>query len=146
MITFSKIVTHFYIPKTSNCFWKNCLNCVVDITYLWRFFSVDVLSIVFYKMFYLLNVLSIILLSIKCPFMKWPLIWGHVRPHTKCGPNRFSRFDVYWIQTPIFTLQRELGTWTKSLFLLKESLLEIKLIIKEDLNLLFNSNLIPGFN
>ena len=25
--------------------------------------------------------------------------WGHVRYHTKFGPDRFSRFDVYWIQT-----------------------------------------------
>ena len=24
---------------------------------------------------------------------------GHVRSHKKFGPNRFSRFDVYWIQT-----------------------------------------------
>ena len=24
---------------------------------------------------------------------------GHVRSHTKFGPGRFSRFDVYWIQT-----------------------------------------------
>ena len=22
-----------------------------------------------------------------------------MRSHTKCGPNRFSRFDVYWTQT-----------------------------------------------
>ena len=27
------------------------------------------------------------------------LSWGHTRSHTKCGPDRFSRFDVYWIQT-----------------------------------------------
>ena len=27
------------------------------------------------------------------------LHWGHVRSHTKFGPDRFSRFDVYWIQT-----------------------------------------------
>ena len=25
--------------------------------------------------------------------------WGHVRSHTKFGLDRFSRFDVYWIQT-----------------------------------------------
>ena len=24
---------------------------------------------------------------------------GHVMSHKKFGPNRFSRFDVYWIQT-----------------------------------------------
>jgi len=24
---------------------------------------------------------------------------GHVMSHTKFGPNRFSRFDIYWIQT-----------------------------------------------
>ena len=24
---------------------------------------------------------------------------GHVMSHTKLGPDRFSRFDVYWIQT-----------------------------------------------
>ena len=24
---------------------------------------------------------------------------GHVMSHTKYGPDRFSRFDVYWIQT-----------------------------------------------
>ena len=27
------------------------------------------------------------------------LPWGRVRSHTKFGPYRFSRFDVYWIQT-----------------------------------------------
>ena len=24
---------------------------------------------------------------------------NHVRSHSKLGPDRFSRFDVYWIQT-----------------------------------------------
>ena len=36
-------------------------------------------------------------------FLKiWSLInlpWGHARFHKNCGPDRFSRFDVYWIQT-----------------------------------------------
>ena len=27
------------------------------------------------------------------------LPWGHARFHKKIGPDRFSRFDVYWIQT-----------------------------------------------
>ena len=27
------------------------------------------------------------------------LSWGQVRSHTKFGPDRFSRFDVYLIQT-----------------------------------------------
>ena len=27
------------------------------------------------------------------------LPWGHARSHKKFGPDRFSRFDVYWIQT-----------------------------------------------
>ena len=27
------------------------------------------------------------------------LPWGHARSHKKCVPNRFSHFDVYWIQT-----------------------------------------------
>ena len=27
------------------------------------------------------------------------LHWGHARSPNKFGPNRFSRFDVYWIQT-----------------------------------------------
>ena len=26
------------------------------------------------------------------------LPWGHVRSHTKFGPDWFSRFDVYWLQ------------------------------------------------
>ena len=35
--------------------------------------------------------------------------WGHVRPHTKFGPDRFSRFDVIGykqtnIQTPKLNL------------------------------------------
>ena len=25
--------------------------------------------------------------------------WCHARSHTKCGPDRFSHSDVYWIQT-----------------------------------------------
>ena len=25
--------------------------------------------------------------------------WGHARSHKKNGPDRFSRIDVYWIQT-----------------------------------------------
>ena len=29
--------------------------------------------------------------------------WGHVMSHKKFGPDRFSRFDVYWIQTNIDT-------------------------------------------
>ena len=31
----------------------------------------------------------------------WPFInlpWGHARSHKKFGPDRFNRFDVYWIQ------------------------------------------------
>ena len=31
------------------------------------------------------------------------LPWGHERSHTKFGPDRFSRFDVYCIQTHIQT-------------------------------------------
>ena len=27
------------------------------------------------------------------------LPWGHARLHKKFGPDRFSRFDVYWMQT-----------------------------------------------
>jgi len=27
------------------------------------------------------------------------LSWGQERSHNKFGPDRFSRFDVYWIQT-----------------------------------------------
>ena len=27
------------------------------------------------------------------------LPWGHARSHTKFGPDRFNRLDVYWIQT-----------------------------------------------
>ena len=27
------------------------------------------------------------------------LPWDHVMSHKKFGPDRFSRFDVYWIQT-----------------------------------------------
>ena len=29
--------------------------------------------------------------------MKLP--WGHVISHKKIGPERFSRFEVHWIQT-----------------------------------------------
>ena len=29
------------------------------------------------------------------------LLWGHVRAHTKFGPDRFSRFNVYWIPKKI---------------------------------------------
>ena len=27
------------------------------------------------------------------------LFWDHVRSHRKFGPDRFSRFDVYWLKT-----------------------------------------------
>ena len=27
------------------------------------------------------------------------LPWGHARTHKKIGPDQFSRFSVYWIQT-----------------------------------------------
>ena len=41
--------------------------------------------------------------TFKHKFFKfWSFInlsWGHVGSHTKFGPDRFSRFDVYWIQT-----------------------------------------------
>ena len=26
-------------------------------------------------------------------------LWGQARSHKQCGSDRFSRFDVYWIQT-----------------------------------------------
>jgi len=35
-----------------------------------------------------------------CEFLSFiNLPCGHVMSHTKFGPDRFSRFDVYWIQT-----------------------------------------------
>ena len=41
--------------------------------------------------------------TFKTQFLKFfsflNLPWGHVRSHEKFGPDRFSRFDVYWIQT-----------------------------------------------
>ena len=41
--------------------------------------------------------------TFKLKFLKfWSFIslpWGHVMPHPKFGPDQFSRFDVYWIQT-----------------------------------------------
>ena len=33
------------------------------------------------------------------PVFSINLCRGHVKSHTKFGPDRFSRFDVYWIQT-----------------------------------------------
>ena len=30
-------------------------------------------------------------------FINFP--WGHARSHKKFGPERFSRFDIYWIKT-----------------------------------------------
>ena len=38
---------------------------------------------------------------IKANFWKLSLNlpWGHARSHKKFGPDRFSRFDVYWLQT-----------------------------------------------
>ena len=36
-------------------------------------------------------------IKFSCPRSK-NLHWGHVRPHTQFGPDRFSCFDVYWIQ------------------------------------------------
>ena len=30
------------------------------------------------------------------------LPWGHARSHTKCGPIRFRRYVLYWIQTNRF--------------------------------------------
>ena len=35
------------------------------------------------------------------------LHWGSARSHTKCGPDRFSRFDVYWIQTDSETIKQQ---------------------------------------
>ena len=41
--------------------------------------------------------------TLKTHFLKFlsfiNLPCGHVMSHTKYGPDRFSRFDVYWIQT-----------------------------------------------
>jgi len=39
-----------------------------------------------------------------CLFIIIP--WGHVRSRTKFGPDRFRRFNVYWIQ-----LQTEKHVW-----------------------------------
>ena len=33
--------------------------------------------------------------------------WGHLRLHTKFGPDRFSRFDVYLIQTTNRQIDRQ---------------------------------------
>ena len=47
--------------------------------------------------------------TFKHKFFKfWQFInlpWGDVRSHTKFGPDRFCRFDVYWIQTDRQTSQ-----------------------------------------
>ena len=32
-------------------------------------------------------------------FLKINLSWGHASSHKKFCPDRFSRFDIYWIQT-----------------------------------------------
>ena len=41
--------------------------------------------------------------TFKHKFLKFLLFinlpWGYVMSHKKFGPDRFSRFDVYWIQT-----------------------------------------------
>ena len=37
------------------------------------------------------------------------LSWGHARSHKKLGPDRFSRFDVYWIQINRHTLTDNLN-------------------------------------
>ena len=38
--------------------------------------------------------------------------WGHVRSRTKCGPHRFSRFNVYWTQTDSYTLTDKQSIYT----------------------------------
>jgi len=35
------------------------------------------------------------------------LPWGHAGSHNKFGPDRFCRFDVYWIQTYKTDTQRQ---------------------------------------
>ena len=42
---------------------------------------------------------------------------GHMRSHTKCGPDRFCRFDVYWIKT-----DRQADTHTIKVFIDKKKL------------------------
>ena len=48
------------------------------------------------------------------------LSWGHVRSHEKFGPNRFTRFDVYCIQTPrqakYIYMNFSLLRWKKCIF------------------------------
>ena len=39
------------------------------------------------------SIKNLVILSIYKPSL------GSVRPHTKLGPDQFSRFDVYWFQT-----------------------------------------------
>ena len=43
------------------------------------------------------------------------LPWGHFRCHTKFGPDRFSRLNVYWIQRNRQTATDKLSIYNFSL-------------------------------
>ena len=44
------------------------------------------------------------------------LPWGNARSQTKFGPDHFSRFDVYWIQTDRHTNKHVANIVTEHIF------------------------------
>jgi len=56
-------------------------------------------NFVHFQNFHKFNEIRILMETNIWNFINLP--WGRVRSHTKFGPDRFSRFDVYWIQTNI---------------------------------------------
>ena len=91
MITFSKIVIHFYISKTLNCFWKKFFS-VNEIACLRKIFSVYEMSI--FRKSYLWNVLSI-----KYPIFEMSYIWNFLSVNVlfiKCPINVMSLYKRFF--------------------------------------------------
>ena len=53
------------------------------------------------------------------------LPWGHARSHKKFGPDRFSRFDVYWIQT-----NKQTDTQAKFIWILWKIKVDLQVVFK----------------
>ena len=56
---------------------------------------------------------------LNCEHVLFVYICGHVMSHKKFGPDRFSRFDAYWIQTDRQKTNRQ----AKFIYRLKNQLL-----------------------
>ena len=98
--TYTRLLERF-APRTSSISTFNCgficeLFSVYSVKENIKKFADFIIFFHAFSKFYKIKKLLIQIFEILS-FINLP--WGHERCHKKCGPDRFSRVDVYWIQT-----------------------------------------------